>query len=104
MDWLTQLTNWLAQLVKDIWQSLVDFLAAYLVNWVSTLCDLFATAIESIPVPDFLTTYSMDGLLSQTGPTVTWLVGEFKIGQCLAIIGAGFAFRLLRKLFTLGQW
>jgi len=102
--WLGDLTNWIGQMIIALFQALMSLLMDMLIFAVENMLTLWCLAIESIPVPDFLTQYSLDGLLGSAGPTITWLIGTFRIGECLAIIGAGFAFRLLRKLLTLGQW
>lgn len=102
--WLDDLTNWFKDQFKALWDAFVAFMGDLIVQAIESVCDFFATAIESIPVPDFITQYSLDSLLGQAGPTIGWLVSTFKIGQCLTIIAAGVTFRLLRKLFTLGQW
>ena len=102
--WLTDLTTWIAQQLKALWDAFVEFCGDLLIKAGETVCDFFATAVEAIPVPDFLTQYSLDGMLGQAGPVIAWLVGTFRIGECFAILAAGFAFRMLRKLLTLGQW
>lgn len=104
MDWLTDLTNWLRDQLQSLWDAFVAFLGDLVVTAIEAVCDLFATAVEAIPVPDFMTQYSLDSLLGQAGSTIAWIVSTFRVGEGLAIIGAGFAFRLIRKLFTLGQW
>lgn len=104
MDWLTNLTQWLKDQLLALWDAFITFMGDLLVMLVDTICTLFALAFEAIPVPDFLTTYSLNTLFGQAGPTVAWLVGTFRIGEGLLIIAAGFAFRLLRKALTLGQW
>jgi hypothetical protein len=61
-------------------------------------------AISAIPVPDFIANNSMGSLLGQTGPIVGFFMTELNIGQALTLVGAGYAFRLLRKFLTLFQW
>lgn len=60
--------------------------------------------LSALPVPDFLTEYSLQGLFGALPDTVLYFVQFFGIPQALAIIGSGVAFRLLRKAATLGQW
>lgn len=104
MGWLTDLTNWLSEQIAAFWAALVAFFKDLLVSFVEVVCDFAATVIEAIPVPDFIQTYSLDVLLGNAGPSIAWAVGTFKIGEGLTLIAAGYAFRLLRKAFTLGQW
>lgn len=104
MSWLTDLTNWLREQFLTLWNALKDFLGDLLLNWLEMVCDFWATAVESITPPEFLTTYSLDTLLGNAGPSIAWLSATFKLPEAMAILAAGWAFRLLRKLFTLGQW
>lgn len=102
--WLEKLTNWLRDQIIVIWEAFAQFMSDFFLSMVEGVLNMFVMAINALPVPDFLTTYSLNGLLSQAGGTIMWLVGTFKIGECLAVISLGWGFRLLRKLFTLGQW
>lgn len=104
LGWLAQLTNWLVEQIQLLWADFVEFMNDFFVGMVEGVLSMFLLAINALPVPDFLTTYSLNTLFSQAGSTIMWLVGTFRIGECLGVIAAGWAFRLLRKLFTLGQW
>lgn len=104
MGWLSDLTDWLREQIIAFWTAIAEFFTDLVIVALDAVCDFFATVIESIPVPDWLTTYSLDGLLGNAGPTIAWIVGTFKIGEGLGVVALGVAFRLLRKLFTLGQW
>lgn len=71
---------------------------------IAAILSLFALVVAAIPVPDFIKTYSLGTLLSAAGPDVGWFLNTLKIAQGLAIVGSGYAFRLLRKFLTLFQW
>ena len=92
-DWIEQFFDDLVELWFDMWISLFEMFG----NW-------FSAAVETIPVPDFLQNYSLDQLLSALPEPVVWILSQANLPEGLAILGAGVAFRLLRKLFTLGQW
>ncbi|MDH5829713.1 phage coat protein [Luteimonas sp. M1R5S18] len=102
--WLDDLTNWLRDTLGGLWDDFVEFMGDLLISALEALCDFFASLIESIPVPDFITQYSLDGLVSQLPPNVLWFLGVIRFPECIALLGLGVAFRLIRKLFTLGQW
>lgn len=104
MGWLTDLTEWFRQQLQTLWDAIEEFFGDLVVKVIEAVCDFFATVVEAIPVPDWVTTYSLDTLLGAAGPTIGWLVATFKIGEGLGVLALGIAFRLLRKLFTLGQW
>ncbi|THD06473.1 hypothetical protein B1991_12955 [Rhodanobacter lindaniclasticus] len=65
---------------------------------------IVALAISSIPVPDWIANNSMGSLLGQTGSIVGFFMVQLKIPAALSLIGAGYAFRLVRKFATLFQW
>lgn len=102
--WLDDITNWLREQILKVWDAFVRFLGDLLVDAAEACLEVAALAVESLPVPEFLSQYSLNALLGQAGPTIGWLVTTFRIGECLAIIGLGYSFRRLRKLFTLGLW
>lgn len=68
------------------------------------LPNLHVSRLNPIPVPPFLTNYSMSSILGGTGSIVGFFMSELNIGPSLALIGAGYVFRLLRKFLTLFQW
>lgn len=104
MNWLTNLTNWIATLIRNLWGDVTQYVGDQFVVLVQTILDLVATAIEAIPVPDFIANYSLGTLLGGIGPDALWAMSTFRIGEGLGLIASGYAFRLLRKLITLGQW
>lgn len=101
---LDDLTNWFKEQFQALWNAFKDFLGDLLVTLISGLEHLFLAALNAIGVPSFLTTYNLGTLLGQAGTTAIWLAGVLRLGDCLVVISAGVAFRLLRKLLTLGQW
>lgn len=102
--WLDDITNWFREQLIAMFQALVAFFTDLIVDAIEAALDLVATAIESLPVPDFVNQYSLNGLLAEAGPTIGWLISTFRIGECLAVISLGYTFRRMRKLFTLGVW
>jgi hypothetical protein len=105
MGWLGDLTNWFREQILSVWNALSAW-AHDLGIWVLKSCTEIALAIaNAIPVPDFLSSISFGTLFaSLPGDWLPWIVGKFHFGACFAVLGAGVLFRLLRKLFTLGQW
>jgi hypothetical protein len=102
--WLDDVTNWLRDLFLKIWQALVAFINDMIVFLVEGLLELIALAIESLPVPDFLSGGGIGAALASAGPTVMWTLDTFKISEGMVLIAAGYGFRLLRKFLTLFQW
>jgi len=104
MDWLQHLTDWIAQQIHHVWDSVVALLHDLIIWVMQGVCDLFASLVEAIGVPDFMTQYSLGALLGQLPSGVQWMLVEFRIPEGLALLAAGVAFNLVRKLLTLGQW
>lgn len=102
--WLTNLTVWLKSVATSVVNAVRDIAKDVVVWLVRAVTDLFLLAIAAIGVPTFLANYGLGSLLSNVSPILGFFVVQFKIGAALSLIGAGYAFRLLRKLLTLGQW
>lgn len=60
--------------------------------------------LSAIPVPDFITSYSLGSLFSALPDSIQFFVGAFNLHAVFLIISAGVVFRLTRKALTLGQW
>ena len=102
-DWLNakwdEIIGWLHQ----IWDSVVEFFTELPLLILDSALNAIASLIESIPVPDFLSS-GLQSLLSAIDPSVLFFLSQSGFAAALAILGSGFSFRMLRKLFTLGQW
>lgn len=101
--WLDDITDWLRRQIVALWEALLGLIADTFYWVVEQVMDLFASIVEAIPVPDFLSS-GLGGLFAPLPPEMLYFVDLFNVPQGLAMIGAGVAFRLGRKLFTLGQW
>lgn len=100
---LNDLTQWLADLVKRAFGALFDLVNDAAVSIVTAFLHALAALIASIPVPDFLSA-GLASLWAGLSPGIVYLASAAGVPQALALIGSGFAFRLLRKVFTLFQW
>jgi hypothetical protein len=104
MGWLTRLTDWFKDTFLTIFHAFQAFVHDQIIGCVHTCLDVALTVINAIPVPDFISSYSLGSLLSQTGPTMGWIMVTFKVPEAFGLLAAGWIFRLTRKLLTLGQW
>lgn len=105
LNWLADITNWLLTLVTEIFKALVDFVHDGFIWALEGVLNAVSALVVSIPTPGFLSSgLNMGGLLSGLPPYALYVVGQIRIGEAMALIGAGVAFYLVRKLFTLGQW
>lgn len=101
---MTEFANWLLQLVKDLFVSIWDFFLDLAIETASLIFQALVAIISAIPVPSFLSSNSLSLAFASIPPEVWFFAGHFKFAECLAILAAAVAFRLLRKLATLGQW
>ena len=104
VGWLDDLTNWIRGQVERFWNALVDLVADTLVSMFEMVLNAFALAVESIPVPDWLSQYSLDGLFALLPADLIYFVNLFRVDEAIGLIGLGYVVRLVRKLLTLGQW
>lgn len=108
MEWLsTKIDNvldWIKQFFLDIWQGFIDWAYDFAVKVFGGILDAIYAVVSSIPVPDFLAQASLQNYLSGIDPAVLYFLSRSGFGPAVAMIGGGVVFRLLRKVFTLGQW
>ena len=98
------ITQWFIDLVIRFFTALWDFVPDALINILDMVINGLGALIGAIPAPTFLTQYSIGVLINQMPDYVLYFVGHFRIGEAMGILTAGFAFRMARKIFTLGQW
>lgn len=104
-NWLTDITTWLLSLVSGIFTALLNFVHDMALWAFDAILQAFASVITAIPVPSFLSTgVNLSSYFSGFGPYPLYLLSRLNIAACVSVLMAGIAFRLLRKIFTLGHW
>lgn len=100
---LAQFTAWLIDVIKAFFTAIWTFVVDAVVNIVDLLLGALVSLLALIPVPSFLSggLQSLYGLLD---PGIAYVVSAAGLPQALSIIGAGYVFRLGRKVATLFQW
>jgi len=107
---MSKIWNWF----KELWQGFVDWVIDIAIIILTFFKDLVLTLFElmldgivfvfnALEPPQFIT----DGLSSITGAIpapVVYFLGQSGLAEGLAMLGAAYTFRLLRKLVTLGNW
>ena len=101
---MSDFVNWLLGLVKSLFLALWDLIADVFIAVFGWLLDIVAYIINHIPVPDFLSAYSIQILFQPIHPTILYFAQFFNFPMCFGLISAGVAFRLTRKFLTLFQW
>lgn len=102
--WLSRLTGWFSYALNTLFTALVGFFKDLVTYVLAVVLGVVALAISMIPVPTFLQGISLGSMLGQTGSVVGFFMMNLQIPAALGMIGAGYAFRLLRKFLTLFQW
>lgn len=100
LSWIARIFEWLGGLFTDFMAFVLDLPLKVLQGFLDGVIYL----LGKLPVPDFLTQYSLQTLFNSLPDTVLYFVGLFGIPQAIGILGLGVAFRLTRKALTLGQW
>ncbi|OSN67627.1 hypothetical protein BV349_01632 [Pseudomonas syringae pv. actinidiae] len=100
LAWFGRIFEWLAGIFIDF----MAFLADLPLQIFGGFLDGVIYLLNKIPVPGFLTQYSLQTLFNSLPDTVLYFVSLFGIPQAIGILGLGVAFRLTRKALTLGQW
>ena len=104
-QWLTSITTWLVQLVKSVFGVVADLIRDAVVWVLDAVLGALGALIAAIPAPSFLSqSGGIGSVLSDLPPFALYVIENARLGEALAIISAGVAFNLARKIFTLGQW
>ena len=101
---MTKFAEWLLGLIKALFKAVWDFLVDIAIGLLELILQAVVGLIGIIPVPSFMQGGGLQGLFTNLPPDVMYFVGHFKLGECLAILGAAVLFRLTRKALTLFQW
>jgi len=102
--WLSRITGWFAYAINQVFGAVVQVLKDLVTYLVAVVLDLVKWMIAAIPVPDWIADNSLGSLLGQTGDIAGFFMVQLRIPAALALIGGGYAFRLIRKFLTLFQW
>lgn len=103
--WLSALSAWLLELFQALLRALYQLFHDILLWPFQAILDVVASVINLLPVPSFMVSGSGFGQLLGGLPSFAlFVVGQMNFSAAFLIIGSGVAFRLARKLATLGQW
>lgn len=98
-----QFTAWLGSLFKAAFEAIWTLLTDAFIWLLDAVLTAFSAIFAAIPLPEFVTG-GLQSLWGQLPDGIVWALSASGLPACLAVVGTGFAFRILRKLFTLGQW
>jgi hypothetical protein len=102
-DFFQDLYNDFIGWVVAVFDAIIAFFADLLILILDGFLSAIATIIESIPAPDFIQN-GLQFYLSGIDPSILYFLSISGLDTAFALLGSGLAFRLLRKLVTLGQW
>ena len=102
--WLSRLTGWIAYAIQAVFTALITLLRDIVTYAIAAVLAIFSAAIDNIQAPTWLSQYSLGTMLGNTGSVMGFFMQQLNIGAALGLVGAGYAFRLLRKFVTLFQW
>lgn len=100
---MSALVAWLSEFFIGLWGDFVEFLTYVPLVILAGFLGAIAALFEAIPVPAFLAG-GLGPLMAGVDPGILYFLDRSGIAPALSLLGAGLSFRLLRKIFTLGQW
>ncbi len=86
-----------------LWNDFIEFIKDIFLVIGELMLEGLAFVIEQLVPPDFVTG-GLQEVVNSFSPTLLYLISQTGIGTGLSILGAGFAFRMVRKFATLFQW
>ena len=107
MQWLSDKIDaalaWIANLLQDIFYSLFDLVIDIVTYVLQAVLGAVVFIQNTLPAPAFLDT-GLQGMFTGIEPSILYFLGQSGFTDAVALLGAGFAVRMVRKLVTLGQW
>lgn len=103
LDWFSRKFDAILAWLIDFFLAGVDYLKGVLLDIFEKFLEGIRAVMNAIPVPDFLS-HSMQSSFDGMMPLLLFLLGHSGLVQALALLGSAYVFRMLRKIFTLGQW
>lgn len=100
---LEDFTKWLLDLITKLFAAVWDFTTDIFVSILGAMLDAFVALIALLPMPAWLTG-GLGSVFGSMDSGIVFVVTQCGIPAALAIVGAGYVFRLARKIFTLFQW
>jgi|LSQX01.2.fsa_nt_gb hypothetical protein len=89
---------------KSLWDDFIEWMLDFPIWLLSVVLDAIATVIEAINPPSFMSGGGLSGALGPTAQYIGSFLAQSGFAEAFGILGIGLAFRLTRKLVTLGQW
>lgn len=96
--------QWLLSLFVKVFVAIWDLFGDLVIALADAFLQALAALVSALPAPTFLTQYSLQSAFSQMSGDILFFLTVFNIGPGIAMLGSGFAFRMLRKVVTLFQW
>lgn len=101
---LSAFAKWLLAGFVAVFDALWHIEEDLFIDGLDLLLNGFSSVLSVLPNPTFLAGVSLQTLFGQLGNDALFFVGQFRVGDALALVGAAFAFRMARKVVTLFQW
>lgn len=100
---LKEFTDWLLDLIGKAFTAVWDWFTDVLIELADLLLTAMASLIALIPVPDWLSA-GMQALFQGLDGPILYILSSCGFGPAVALYGAGWGVRLVRKIVTLFQW
>lgn len=97
------LVDFFIDIIHSVFDGIYNLFYKLALSIFDSLLSIVQIIINSIPVPDFLTT-GLSPYFSQLPSNIIYVLNQSGFFIALSIIGAGVLFSLIAKLLTLFRW
>jgi len=104
MGWLSDFKQWLLDRIHELWDGISGFYHDMGLKIVKAGLSVISELIKAIPVPSWMSDYSLGHLFSYLSPTLGYFVDRLGLGVGIGLLGLGYTFRVARKVATALQW
>ena len=85
----------------NFYDSIIAFIGDLPLLFLQMILEAVAFIFAAIPLPSFLTDYSLSSYIDSN---ITYLLIQSSFPESLAVIRSAIAFKILRRVLTLGIW
>lgn len=91
----------ISQAVSQFFADLKEFFFDIFIAILDAVLGGISTVVESIPMPEAIMDYNLSDYLHTD---ILYFLSMSGFDNCLAMFGAAYMFRILRRILTLGIW
>lgn len=104
MEWLTDLTTWLAEVLQAVLDAVASLFVFIIVLVIDAFSSAIAFALDAISLPAWFASNSLSALVQYLPSQSHYYIGALHLDNAIGVIVSAVLVRLVRKAVTLFQF